>query len=113
MTEGVDRREFRRVKAEVLARPVGALAHGRPHRRVNDISLGGLRVFADDAHVPGERIEMEVLFGEGDSATFIAEVAWVEELPEGGPARFDVGLRYLEVAASDLARLAKVLGDPE
>ena len=113
MTERVDRRQFRRMKAAVLARPVGALAHGRPHRPVNDISLGGLRVFADDAHVQGERIEMEVLFGEGDSATFVAEVAWVEELPKGAPARFDVGLRYLDVAASDLDRLAKVLGNPE
>jgi len=111
MSERVDRRLFRRVKADVLVRPTGALA-GRPHRRVNDISMGGLRVYADDEHHLGERMELEVLLGEEASATFTAEVAWVDALPSGAPARFDVGLRFLEVQADDLDRLAKVLETP-
>jgi hypothetical protein len=109
MTERVDRRLFRRVKADVLARPTGALAHSRTHRRVTDISLGGLRVYSEEEHHLGERMEMEVLFGGGESATFIAEVAWVDALPSSAPARFDVGLRYLEIEAEDLERLSKVL----
>lgn len=112
MTQNDERRLFRRVQAEVFARPYGKLTQGvgRPSpRKVKDISMGGLRVYADEGYDVGQRIEMEIFFADGDSATVHAEVVWVDALPAGAPARFDVGLRYLDVRRQDLARIAQVL----
>ncbi len=106
----LDRRRYRRVQAPILVRPVGPLAYRLP-RNVDDSKVGGLRAYSDDRHEPGERLELEAFFSDGGSATLIAEVAWVEELPDGAPARFDVGLRYVEVSPEDLGRIARVLAD--
>jgi hypothetical protein len=104
-----DRRRYRRVCAPILSRPVSYLARGIP-RRVNDVSLGGIRSYCDEECEPGTRLELELLFPDGDSATILAEVAWAEHLP-AGPARFDVGMRFVDARPEDLARVARVLAE--
>ena len=42
-----ERRSYNRVQAHVTVRPVSILARAIP-RRVNDVSLGGLRCYSDD-----------------------------------------------------------------
>jgi hypothetical protein len=103
-----DRRRYRRVKAPILVRPPGALARAVPER-VNDISPGGLRSYSDDAHAPGTRLELELLFPDGGSATVLAEVVWMEKIPSGAPAKFDLGLRFVDAEPEDLERIARVL----
>ena len=110
MTVDLDRRRFRRIRAPIFIRPVGPLIQ-RLSSQVGDISLGGLRAFSDDKRKPGERLELELFLPDGGSTTVVAEVVWVQNLPEGSPARFDVGLRYVEVAPHDLQRIAQILGD--
>jgi hypothetical protein len=46
-----------------------------------------------------------------DSSTIVckAVVAWIEALPEGSPARFDLGLQFTDVSDRDRLRLASVL----
>jgi PilZ domain-containing protein len=105
-----DRRRYRRVRAPILVRPPGALARAVP-QRVNDISLGGLRAYSDDEHAPGTRLELELFFPDGGSATVLAEVVWVEKIPFGAPARFDLGLRFVVARPEDLGRISRVLGD--
>ncbi len=107
-----DRRRYRRVRAPIFVRPLGplALAHSLS-RKVGDISLGGLRAYTDDKYKPGARLELELFFPDKSSATIHAEVVWVQVLPKGAPARFDVGLRYVGVDPKDLDRIAGVLGD--
>lgn len=105
--DSLERRRYHRVRAPLLVRPVSALA--RLRRRVNDVSLGGLRSYADEAPKPGTRMEMELLFPEGDTAVMLVEVVWVEELGEAAPAPYDVGLRYVDAREEDLARIAKLL----
>jgi hypothetical protein len=105
-----ERRVYRRVQAGVLARPTSFLARAAA-KRVNDISLGGLRVHSDEAWKPGARLELELLFPDGASAVFLAEVVWVEALVEGAPARFDVGFKFVAVNAADLEHIAAVLGE--
>jgi hypothetical protein len=80
-------------------------------RRVNDISLGGLRTYSDDPVMVGQRQEIELLFQDGGSATMLVEVAWVETMPEGGPARFECGLRIVHARKDDIAAIARALGD--
>lgn len=107
---GPERRRYRRLQVPILVRPVGALAH-RVKQKVNDVSLGGLRAYSDDEHKPGARHELELLFPDGTSATVLAEVVWVTPLAEGAPARFDVGLRFVDARPDDLRRIAQLLGD--
>lgn len=110
MSAPVDRRKYHRARASILVRPAGPLARVAP-RLVHDISIGGLRAAADEAQKVGARLEMELLFPDGGSATCLAEVVWCEPQPEGSRGRFEVGLRFVEVEPEDLERIAKVLED--
>ena len=96
-----ERRHYRRVNAPITIRPVSILAGVVP-QRVNDVSLGGLRAFSDEPHKVGKRLELELIFPGGKSATVLAEVVWVETLPPGSPAAYDVGMRYVDAAPGDL-----------
>ena len=75
-----------------------------------DISLGGVRVFSDDKYRVGEFVKME-FFAEGSVPfTNTAEVVWIEDLPQGSPAKFDVGLKFVDLAPRALEVLASLLG---
>ena len=108
----VDRRRFRRAEVPILVRPVSPLAH-LVQRQVLDISLGGLRCYSDDEHPPGRRLEIEIAFPDGGSAVALVEVVWEETLPEGSPARYDVGLRFVDARPEDMERIASLLGASE
>ena len=106
-----DRRKYPRIKAPVFCRPSGFRFHARGETL--DISLGGARVYSDDATPIGTPLELELILPGGDSVVCRAEIAWVEPLPAGAPAKFDVGLRFTELSADVRARLAHVLAqDP-
>ena len=107
-----ERRRYRRLRAPILYRPVSALARRTP-QRVNDVSLGGLRAYSDDEQKPGTRLELELLFQDGASATVLAEVVWVAPLLPGAPARFDVGLRFVDASPEDLGHIARMLRDDD
>ena len=105
-----DRRRYRRVQAPILVRPAGLLAWVAA-RQVNDISLGGIRTYADELVPIGRRLELELRFADGRTATVEAEVAWAETLPQGAPARHELGLRLVRASEQDLALIAGALGD--
>lgn len=107
----LDRRRFRRVNAPILMRPAGLLA-AFTRRKVNDISLGGIRTYADADLPQGRRLDVELLFPDGGQANLLVEVAWVERLPAGAPAPFEMGLRIVDAPAQDLERLAEALRGP-
>jgi hypothetical protein len=96
-----ERRSYNRVPAHVTVRPVSILARAIA-RRVNDVSLGGLRSYSDDEYPIGKRLELELFFGDGRNAIILAEVVWIERLPAGSPAFFDVGMRYLDCSPESL-----------
>ena len=90
----------------------------REARRAGDLSAGGLRAYSDEARLPGERLEMELFFPErsrhgGRSAVALVEVVWVEPLPLGAEARFDVGLHFVGVRPEDLVRIERLVGGGE
>ena len=104
----VERRKFKRLHAPVLCRPLGA-ALVKPQEEVADISLGGVRVYTDDRHQMGEHLELELFMPSGDTLTLDTVVAWIEELEVTGPARFELGLRFVDVSPETEAQLAAVL----
>jgi hypothetical protein len=106
----VDRRRYPRARANILVRPLGPLARVAP-RQVGDISVGGLRAYSDEKQRLGARLEIELVFPDAGSVTCMAEVIWVEELAPGAPARFEMGLQFVQVDPEDLERIASVLED--
>jgi hypothetical protein len=103
-----DRRRYPRVNAEVLCRPAGSpLFHHK--RNTQDISLGGARVFSDEDYPVGDRVDLDVLLPNGTSVRCWAEVVWHVEMPRGAVARFDIGLKFTDLAPADIQRLAAVL----
>lgn len=107
----LDRRRYPRVAADVLCRSAGlALLHHR--RNTKDISLGGMRVFTDEEFSAGSRLELDVYLPDGGDVRCWAQVMWQVKLADGGPARFDVGLKFLDMAPVDLQRLSAVLIRP-
>jgi len=110
MRRVANRRGFPRVQAPVLHRPVTWFAIGMLRRTADD-RLGGFRAYSDEKQKKGRLLEVEVFLPGGGSVTVVAEVAWVEALPDGSPARFDVGLQYVKASAEDLERLAPVLSN--
>jgi hypothetical protein len=88
-------------------RPAGLLAWAAA-RTVNDISLDGIRTYADVPLPTGRRLEIELVLADSESATVLAEVAWAETLGEGAPASHEMGLHLISASpeAIDLIKRA-------
>ncbi len=103
-----DRRRYPRVQADVVSRPAGAaLFHHK--RNTQDTSLGGMRVFSDENFSVGDRLELDILVSDGVTVRCWAQVVWRADLGAEAPARFDVGLKFQDMASADVALLASVL----
>jgi len=77
--------------------------------RTVNVSMGGARVFSDDQVKVGTKLNLELMPEPETSVQVLARVAWVDELGEGAPARFDVGLEFLDVPEEMVSRLAAIL----
>ena len=84
----------------------------RQHEAV-DVSLGGVRIFSDEAMRVGDFLKMEFFLQDVEPVTYTAEVVWIDPLPAGAPAKFDVGLKFVQLDPGALELLLKVLGPPE
>ncbi len=78
-----------------------------------DISLGGVRIYSDDPLRVGELLKMEFFVPDVPPVTYTAEVVWIEKLPQGAPAAFDVGLKFIQLEPGAAQFLLNVLGPPE
>lgn len=104
----MERRNYRRIQAPVYCRPAGLLAG--TGREPVDISMGGVRVFSDDKYRVGQYVKLEFFADGVEPFTYTAEVVWIETLPKGEPAKYDVGLKFVDLAPGALETLAKLLG---
>lgn len=104
-----ERRKYRRIQAAVYCRPAGVGLLER-RREAVDISLGGVRVFSDDSYRIGALVKMEFFVDGAPPVTYTAEVVWVEAVEPGGPAKFDVGLKFVNLAPDAIQFLTTVLG---
>jgi GT2 family glycosyltransferase len=72
-----------------------------------------MRVYSDEASSVGQVLDLELLIGEESSVRCTVEVAWVSQLADGAPAKYDVGLKFLHLPPGFLHRLAALSGaDP-
>ena len=81
--------------------------------RTVNMSLAGARVYSDDRLKLGTSLQLELLAGPDSTVQVLARVVWIDELELGGPARFDVGLEFLEVPEEMTSRLAAILQKDE
>jgi len=101
-----DRRQYRRLDAPLYWRVGGLRSAWKPV----DVSFGGIRMYSDDPFEVGTRIELELLVP-GEAIEFHARVVWIESLPAGGPALYDVGLEFLELSDGAKQHLGALLAD--
>jgi hypothetical protein len=78
-----------------------------------DLSLGGVRIYSDEELRVGELLKMEFFLPEVPPVTYTAEVVWIERLPPEAPAKFDVGLKFIQLEPEAARLLVQVLGPPE
>ncbi|HEY4220226.1 MAG TPA: PilZ domain-containing protein [Myxococcota bacterium] len=108
-----ERRQYKRVRAPVYCRPAGiALKFLSQKTKPLDISLGGMRIYADEPVKKGTKLELELFLPDNSSVTCRVEVVWIEDLPPGSPAKQDIGLKFIDIKTEDRARLAAVLDEP-
>jgi len=78
-------------------------------RNTRDVSLGGARILSDEAFSAGSRLELDVFLPDGSTVRCWAEVVWLAPLEPGHEARFEVGLKFSDMALEDYQRLATAL----
>lgn len=78
-----------------------------------DVSLGGVRIYSDEVMRVGDFLKMEFFLPDVEPVTYTAEVVWIDALGPGAPAKFDVGLKFVQLEPGALQLLLKVLGPPE
>lgn len=77
--------------------------------RTVNMSLGGARVFSDDRLKLGTKLNIELLPDPESTVQVLARVVWIDELAAGAPARYDVGLEFLDVPEEMISRLTAIL----
>ncbi|UCC39220.1 MAG: PilZ domain-containing protein [Candidatus Aminicenantes bacterium] len=95
---GINKRRYPRVKARVLY--TQPRFYGPPRllgqkREISDISPGGARIYSDEPLKESKAVQLELELPSGRSITATARIVWIEELPPGSEAKFDVGLEFL------------------
>ncbi len=106
-----ERTAYPRLLAPVYFTHAGPLSWWLQGRAVGE-GLGGVSVFTDERPEKGARLNLEIFLVDGTSVTCGAAVAWVDPLPDGAPARYDVGLEFVAVRPGDRERLSAFLAPP-
>jgi len=103
--DGIERRLFPRVKADVSYR----VTRVAPRKRaIHDISLGGVRINCDEKLAVGRELEIEFYLLDGNVIVAIAKVRWTSKLPKGSDANYTVGLEFMHLTPDAAEQLRKV-----
>ena len=100
-----DRRRYPRLNAPVYWRSSSVGIRRSPV----DMSIGGMRVYSDDALEIGGRLDIELFLPTEKTLVFSARVVWIDPLPAGGPARYEVGLELFELPEEVRRQLVALL----
>jgi len=104
-----DRKPYPRLHASVYFIPAGLRLRRQEPAPAPD-APDGVCIFTDEAPEQGVPLHIEIFLLDGTSVVCRVEVAWVDALGDGAPARYDVGLTFTAIQPNDRERLAPVLG---
>jgi hypothetical protein len=91
-----NRRRYPRIPAPIHCRPAGEDFFAQ-HLEPVDISFGGLRTYSDEEYQVGAFVRLDIFLSGVAPVTLSAEVMWIKTLGRGAPARFDVGLAFVDL----------------
>ena len=109
-TSEKNRRQFKRVKADILCRAAPFSLSRKP---IQDIGIGGLRVFSDEKQKIGKKLEIELFPPGQKSFSCTVQVIWLNELSDNTAARYEIGLQFLKVCQKDLGLLKTIISNRE
>lgn len=73
-----------------------------------------MRVYSDDPFEVSDKLEIDLFAADGDDfVTCLTEVVWIRAIEGGAPAKFDVGLRFLEVPARARAMIEDLVAQAQ
>jgi PilZ domain len=107
-----NRRKYPRIRAPIYCRPAGEDFFAQNLEPV-DISFGGLRTYSDEEYQVGAFVRLDLFLSGGAPVTVSAEVMWIKTLGRGAPARFDVGLAFVDLRPDALDVLRRLLSQTE
>jgi len=67
-------------------------------------------VYSDERYKLGALVKMEFFVQDGPPLTYTAEVVWIDKVPNGDPAKFDVGLKFVDLRPEAVQFLTTLLG---
>jgi c-di-GMP-binding flagellar brake protein YcgR len=103
-----ERRHYPRVTLPVFYR---IPAHSPARRQVQNLSLGGVRIYSDVELDIGQMLELEFFLPNGMTIDATAKVVWVKSQPPGSAGVFDVGLQFIDLAKVAEIELASILNE--
>jgi Tfp pilus assembly protein PilZ len=74
-----------------------------------DVSFGGLRICCDEGYRIGAHLHLDIFVPSATPVAVTAEVVWIAPLGQGAPARFEVGLSFVDLNTDALKFLMSVL----
>jgi hypothetical protein len=101
-----DKRRFPRFKNPVYYHPVQTFGISR---ETSDISLGGVRIYSNNPLKEKQSLEIELLLPSGKSVVASVRVAWINVLPPGSEALYDVGLEFTNLPEDSILELKSAL----
>ena len=93
----------------LFCRPAGVEFFAR-HVEAIDVSLGGLRIYSDEGHAIDALLRLDIFFPHAPPVTFTARVMWLTTLGKGAPARFEMGVAFVELSRYALTLLERAIG---
>lgn len=70
-----------------------------------DISRGGSRIYSDERLPVGSTLQLKFFVPGNDSLNCEVKVAWLRETTTDSPAKYEVGLQFLEISEASLNTL--------
>lgn len=88
------RRRFPRLTTPVYYRPVNIFG---TDQQASNISLGGIRIYSNKPLKEKQLLEIELTLPDRKTVPALARVVWINALPPGSKALYDVGLEFTKL----------------
>ncbi len=100
------RRRFPRLVTPIYYRPVEVFG---TDQQASNISLGGIRIYSNKPLKEKQLLEIELTLPNMKTVPALARVVWVNILPPGSKALYDVGLEFTKLSPEAFQELKALL----
>jgi hypothetical protein len=102
------RRLFPRFKIPAYFRPAHPFGQ---KQEIQDIGLGGMRVYGNRPLRLGKEMDIKLFLPNGKTMDARARISWVNTLPPGSDALYDIGYEFIELPPETHQELKSLLED--